>query len=81
MAPKQVAPYRMSGNRGKNDATDSAAMCEAMQRLAMRYVQMKTDDQQSRLCMHRVRQRIVEQRTTLINRVRGLLSEFGIVMP
>lgn len=81
MAPKLVAPYRMSGKRGKNDAADAAAICEAMQRPAMRFVPVKSEDQQARLCMHRVRQGMVEQRTALINRVRGLLSEFGIVMP
>jgi len=81
MAPKLVAPYRMSGKRGKNDAADAAAICEAMQRPAMRFVPVKSEDQQARLCMHRVRQGMVEQRTSLINRVRGLLSEFGVVMP
>jgi transposase len=81
MAPKLVAPYRMSGKRGKNDAADAAAICEAMQRPQMRFVPVKTEEQQARLCMHRVRQGIVEQRTALINRVRGLLSEFGTVMP
>ena len=49
MAPKLVAPYRMSGKRGKNDAADAVAICEAVQRPAMRFVPVKSADQQSRL--------------------------------
>ena len=81
MAPKLVAPYRMSGKRGKNDAADAAAICEAVQRPNMRFVPVKTIDQQSRLMVHRARQGFVAARTATINRVRGLLSEFGIVLP
>ena len=81
MAPKFVAPYRMSGKRGKNDAADAMAICEAVQRPNMRFVPVKSQDEQARLCVHRVRQGLVEQRTATINRVRGLLSEFGIVLP
>ena len=81
MAPKFVAPYRMSGKRGKNDAADAAAICEAVQRPNMRFVPVKSQDEQARLCVHRVRQGLVEQRTATINRIRGLLSEFGIVLP
>lgn len=57
MAPKFVAPYRMSGRRGKNDAADAAAICEAMQRPAMRFVPVKSELSQARLwrCMPRVR--------------------------
>jgi transposase len=80
MAPKFVAPYRMSGKRGKNDAADAQAICEAVQRPSMRFVPMKGQDEQARLCIHRVRQGFVEQRTATINRLRGLLSEFGIVL-
>ena len=75
MAPKLVAPYRMSGRRGKNDAADAAAICEAVQRPNMRFVPVKTIDQQSRLMVHRARQGFVGARTATINRVRGLLSE------
>lgn len=64
MAPKFVAPYRLSGKRGKTDAADAAAICEAMQRPAMRFVPVKSVEQQA-----------------LINRIRGLLAEFGIVLP
>src|ERR1700682_749972 len=81
MAPKLVTPYRMSGRRGKNDAADAAAICEAVQRPKMRFVTVKSEDQQSRLMVHRARQGYVEARTATINRIRGLLSEFGIVLP
>ena len=81
MAPKFVAPYRMSGRRGKNDAADAAAICEAVQRPNMRFVPVKSVDQQGMLCLHRVRQGFVEERTATINRIRGLLSEFGLVLP
>jgi len=81
IAPKFVAAYRLSGKRGKTDAADAAAICEALQRPSMRFVPVKTLDQQALLSLHRVRQGFIEQRTALINRIRGLLSEFGIVMP
>ena len=81
MAPKFVAPYRMSGKRGKNDAADAAAIAEAVTRPNMRFVPIKTIEQQSRLFVHRARQGYVEQRTALINRIRGLLSKLGIVLP
>ena len=81
IAPKFVAPYRMSGKRGKNDAADAAAICEAVTRPNMRFVPIKSIEQQSRLFVHRARQGCVEQRTALINRIRGLLSELGIVLP
>ena len=81
MAPKFVVPYRMSGKRGKNDAADAAAICEAVTRPNMRFVPIKSIEQQSRLFVHRARQGYVEQRTALINRIRGLLSELGIVLP
>ena len=81
IAPKFVAPYRMSGKFGKNDAADAAAVCEAASRPKMRFVPLKTVDQQGTLCVHRVRQGFIEERTATINRLRGLLSEFGIVLP
>ena len=81
MAPKFVAPYRRSGRRGKNDAADAAAIAEAVTRPNMRFVPVKSIEQQSRLFVHRARQGYVEQRTALINRIRGLLSELGIVLP
>lgn len=81
MAPKFVAPYRLSGKRGKNDAADAAAICEAVQRPNMRFVPVKSVEQQARLMVHRARQGWVEQRTATLNRIRGLLSELGIVLP
>src|SRR6187399_314946 len=81
MAPKFVSPYRLSGKRGKNDAADAQAICEAVQRPNMRFVPVKSQDEQARLCIHRVRQGFVEQRTATINRLRGLLAEFGVVLP
>lgn len=81
IAPKFVAPYRMSGVRGKNDAADAAAICEAVQRPSMRFVPVKSVDQQARLMVHRARQGFVQARTACINRLRGLLSELGIVLP
>jgi transposase len=81
MAPKFVSPYRMGGKGGKNDAADAMAICEAVQRPNMRFVPVKSHDEQARLCVHRVRQGLVEQRTATINRIRGLLTEFGIVLP
>lgn len=81
IAPKFVTPYRMSGVRGKNDAADAAAICEAVQRPNMRFVPVKSIDQQARLMVHRARQGFVQARTACINRIRGLLSELGFVLP
>ena len=81
MAPKFVIPYRLSGKRGKNDAADAAAICEAVTRPNMRFVPVKDVDQQAILCLHRTRQGFIEERTALYNRLRGLISEFGIVLP
>ncbi len=81
MAPKFVVPYRLSGKRGKNDAADAQAICEAVQRPNMRFVPVKSEDQQARLMVHRVRQGFVQARTATLNRIRGLLSELGIVLP
>lgn len=81
IAPKFVTPYRMSGKRGKNDAADAAAICEAVTRPNMRFVPIKEEHQQIILCLHRTRQGFVEERTATYNRLRGLISEFGIVLP
>ena len=81
MASKLVTPLRMTGKRGKNDAADAAAITEAMQRPSMRFVPVKTEEQQSRLMVHRARQGFVTARTACINRIRGLMSEFGVVLP
>lgn len=81
MAPKFVTPYRMSGKRGKNDAADAAAICEAVTRPNMRFVPVKEEHQQIILSLHRTRNGFVEERTATYNRLRGLISEFGIVLP
>jgi len=81
IAPKFVAPYRMSGKKGKNDAADAAAIAEAVARPNMRFVPVKTEDQHGQLFIHRARQACVAERVAIINRIRGLLSELGVVMP
>ena len=76
-----VSPYRSQGATGKNDANDAAAICEAASRPTMRFIPVKSIEQQSMLCVHRLREGIKEDRTACINRVRGLLAEFGLVFP
>jgi transposase len=76
-----VTPYRMAGKRGKNDANDAAAICEAAGRPHMRFVPIKSVEQQGQLAVHRLREGFKEERTGLINRIRGLLTEFGLVFP
>lgn len=67
--------------RGKNDAVDAEAICEAVTRPTMRYVAVKSREQQAALTLHRSRSLLVGQRTQLINMIRSLLAEFGIVIP
>lgn len=81
MDPKRVTPFRLTGKRGKNDAADAAAICEAVARPNMRFVPVKEEHQQVILTLHRTRQGFVEERTATYNRMRGLMSEFGIVLP
>ena len=78
MAPKFVIPYRKSG---KNDGNDAEAICEAVMRPNMRFVPVKSLEQQALLAIHRVRQGFIVERTATINRLRGLMSEFGVVLP
>jgi transposase len=78
MAPKFVVPYRKSG---KNDGNDAKAICEAVSRPSMRFVPVKSAEQQALLSLHRVRQGFVVERTASINRLRGLMAEFGVVLP
>jgi transposase len=78
MAPKFVSPYRKSD---KNDGNDAEAICEAVTRPSMRFVPVKSVEQQALLALHRVRQGFVVERTAIINRLRGLMSEFGVVLP
>ena len=81
IAPKFVSPYRLGGKRGKTDAADAAAICEAVTRPHMRFVPIKEEAQQATLTLHRTRQGFIEERTALYNRIRGLIAEFGIVLP
>lgn len=79
IAPHLVTPYRMEGKGGKNDANDAAAICEAASRPQMRYVPVKTADQQGVMALHCVREGFKEERTAWVNRIRGVLAEFGLV--
>jgi transposase len=78
MMARFVAAYRKSS---KNDGNDAEAICEAVARPNMRFVPVKSAEQQAILSLHRVRQGFIEQRTATINRIRGLLGEFGVVLP
>ena len=78
IAVKFIEPYRKGS---KNDNNDAEAICEAVRRPNIWYVPVKSAEQQALLCVHRVRQGVVRDRTSWINRLRGLLSEFGVVMP
>jgi transposase len=78
MPPQYIKPYV---KRGKNDAIDAEAICEAMSRPAMRFVPVKTAEQQAALTMLGARDLLVKQRTMLINAVRGHAAEFGITAP
>ncbi len=76
MPPSYVKAYL---KRGKNDANDAAAICEAVSRPSMRFVAIKTKEQQAALMLHRARQLLVRQRTMLSNAIRGHLAELGVV--
>jgi len=76
IAPIYVKPYV---KRGKSDAADAEAICEAVTRPTMRFVETKSPEQQAILSLHRARDLIVRQRTQTINMLRSLLAEFGIV--
>jgi transposase len=78
MAPAFVKPYLKSN---KNDRNDAEAICEAVQRPSMRFVAAKTPEQQAVLHLHHGRQLLVRQRVALSNHIRGVLSEYGIVVP
>jgi transposase len=77
MSPQYVKPYVKSQ---KNDQCDAEAICEAVRRPNMRFVQPKSLDQQDMQSAHRVRKGLMAQRTAVINRMRGMLNEYGIVM-
>ena len=78
MPPAYVKPYV---KRGKTDASDAEAICEAVRRPTMRFVPIKSVDQQAALALHRTRDLLVRQRTQLVNMIRAVLAEFGIELP
>jgi transposase len=78
MAPQFVKPYVKTN---KNDAADAEAICEAVSRPNMRFVPIKNGEQQAVLALHRARQGFVKARTAQANQIRGLLAEYGIVIP
>jgi transposase len=78
IAPQFVKPY-VKGN--KHDAADAAAICEAASRPTMRFVSVKTTDMQAVLALHRARNSMIKARIAQANQLRGLLAEFGIVIP
>jgi transposase len=78
MAPQFVKPYVKTN---KNDAADAEAICEAVAHPNMRFVPIKNIEQQAVLSLHRVRQGFISARTAQANQIRGLLSEFGIIIP
>lgn len=78
MAPQFVKPYVKTN---KNDAADADAICEAVSRPNMRFVPIKNSEQQAILALHRARQDFVKARTAQANQIRGLLAEYGIVIP
>ncbi len=78
IAPQFVKPYLQSQ---KNDANDAAAICEAVSRPQMRFVPRKTIEQQDLQALHRIRSRLIGTRTQIGNQIRGLLAEYGIVLP
>src|SRR5271166_5161859 len=75
IAPQLVKPYL---KRGKNDAADAEALCEAMSRPTMRFVPVKTAEQQAALMLVGVRDRLIRNRTQLSNAIRGYAGEFGL---
>src|SRR5437667_8960116 len=78
MPPAYVKPYV---KRQKNDATDAKAICEAVTRANMRFVETKAPEQQACLMLHRTRHLFIRQQTSVINAIRAHLAEFGIVAP
>ena len=72
-----VKPYRKQGNGGKNDANNAAAICEAASRPSMHFVPTKSVEQQSVLCVHRLREGIKEERTACINHIGGRWRSSG----
>ncbi len=70
-----------SPTKGKNDLNDAVAICQAIQHASTRFVPIKSPEQQVILSIHRMREHWVRERTALMNRIRALLSEFGLIIP
>jgi transposase len=81
MDPKFVAPYRSGGRASKNDRNDARAICEAAGRPHMRFVPVKSVEQQAILLVHRRRHQLVTAHTRCANQIRGFLAEFGVIAP
>ena len=79
IAPEAVRPFVKKGK--KNDPADAAALCEAASRPAMKFVPVKTIEQQGILALHSARSLLVKQQTMLVNAMRGLATEFGLTVP
>ncbi|MGC8518619.1 MAG: IS110 family transposase, partial [Steroidobacteraceae bacterium] len=78
IAPQLVKPYVQSN---KSDAADAEAICEALSRANMRFVPVKNTEQRAILALHRARQGFVKVRIAQANQIRGLLAEFGLIIP
>jgi len=78
ISPQFVKPFVKTN---KNDRNDAEAICEAASRPSMRFVSPKTVEQEDMQAVHRVRSRLVEERTALVNQIRGLLAEYGVIVP
>ena len=78
ISPQFVKPYVKSN---KNDAADAEAICEAVQRPSMRFVPIKNLEQQDIQSIHRIRSRLIKEKTALMNSIRGLLQEYGVTIP
>lgn len=78
MAPQFVKPYVKSN---KNDSADAEAICEAVTRPNMRFVPIKNIESQDMQSLHRIRQRLIKGKTALMNEIRGLIQEYGVIIP
>jgi transposase len=79
ISPQFVSPYRSEGVTGENNANDAAAICDAASPPTRRVIAVKSVEQQTMLCVHRLLERLKENRTACTNRIRGPPAEFGLV--
>ncbi len=78
IAPKTVKPFVINN---KTDAADAEAICEVLRRPSTKFVPIKTEEQQLLMALHKIRERLIKNRTALANQIRGILYEFGITIP